>query len=140
MIIYPLYPKVKDVEISRRHVCLNEECKKDVYVEIELEQSVEVDEFDVDVILEVLKEEIGIDTSRILIGWDTDESGRVTRVMIYVDDESMAGSVSSKITSLFPHVKRAQIVVNGDYLSCASVTFVERMSTIVILLFYILQM
>ena len=74
---------------------LNEECKKDVCVEIKLDDTSEVDELDVDVILEVLKEEIGIDTSRILIGWDTDESGRIIRVKIYVDDEATANSISS---------------------------------------------
>ena len=61
------YPRAKEVEISRKHVCLNEACKKNVYVEIELD-SIEEGEPDVDEILEILKEEIGIDTSRILIG------------------------------------------------------------------------
>ena len=66
--LYPSYPRVKEVEISRHHVCLNEECKKEFYVEIEMEHSVEVDELDFDEILEILKEETGIDTSGILIG------------------------------------------------------------------------
>ena len=94
-----VYPRVKEVEITRKHVCLNEECKKDIYIEIELEDSIEVDELDVDVILEVLKEEIGIETSEILIGWDVDESERIIRVMIYVDDEATAGSIADGINN-----------------------------------------
>ena len=95
-----LNPKVKEVDISRKNVCLNEDCKKDIYVEIELEHSIEVDELDVDEILEILKEEIGIDTSGILIGWDIDESGQITRVTIYVDDEATAGSIADTINNI----------------------------------------
>ena len=100
-ILPPLYPKAKDVKITRKHVCLDEECKKDVYVDMELEHSIDLDEFDVDVIIEVLKEEIGIDTSGILIGWDSDpdESERIIRVIIYVDDEATASSIADSINN-----------------------------------------
>ena len=69
-------PRVKEVEITRKDECLNEECKADAHVEIELEHSIGVDELVVIDILEILKEEIGNGTSGILIRWDTDESGR----------------------------------------------------------------
>ena len=75
-----LEPRVKEVEITRKHMCLKEECKKDV-----------------DAILEMLKDEIGIDISGILIEWDTDESGKLVRVMVYVDDEAVAGSIADCI-------------------------------------------
>ena len=137
---YP-YPRVKEIDITRKHVCLDEECKKDIYVEIELEHSIEVDELDVDVILEILKEEIGIDTSGILIGWDIDESGRIIRVLIYVDDEATGDSISSRITDVWPRAKRAQVVANRHNLSCAPMIVVGRMSEIVLILFvFVLQM
>ena len=131
-----LLPRVTEVEISRKDICLKEECKKDIYVEIELAYSIEVDYLDVDVILEILKEEIGIDTSGILIGWDTDESGRIIRVIIYVDDEATANLISSRITDVWPIVRRARVVVvNADNLSRASMKFVGGMSEIVLILF-----
>ena len=88
---------MKEVEISRKHVCLKEECKKDIYVEIELDD-ISCTELDIDDILKTL-EEIGIDTSRILIGWDADESGRIARVKIYVDDEATAGSIADTLNN-----------------------------------------
>ena len=129
------YLRVKEVEISRRHVCLNEECKKDVYVEIELEDSIEEDELDVDEILAILKDKIGIDTTRIVIGWDLDESGKIIRVLIYVDDEAMADSISSQIKKFWPRAKRAQVVIKRDYLSCARMNHVGRMSGIILILY-----
>ena len=129
-----LYPKVKQVDISRKHVCLQEECKKDIYVEIELEHSIEEDELDVDEILAILKEDIGIDTSGILIGWDIDDSGRIIRVIIYVDDERTAELIRSRITDLWSKAKRAQVVVNGDYISCAPMYSLGRICETVLFL------
>ena len=37
-------PRAKEVEITRKYVCLNEECKKDAYVERELDESIEEDD------------------------------------------------------------------------------------------------
>ena len=128
------YPRAKEIEITRKHVCLKEECKKDIYVEIELDESIEEDELDVDAILEILKDEIGIDISGILIGWDIDKSGRINRVKIHVEDEATARLISSRITDLWPKAKRAE-VVGGDNLSCAPMSFVGWMSEIVVILF-----
>ena len=91
-------------------------------------------ELHVDEILALLKEVIGIDTSGILIGWDTDESGRIIRVIIYVDDEAVADTISSRITDVWPIAKRAQ-VVNEDSVSCASIILLGRMSEIVLISF-----
>ena len=92
-------------------------------------------ELHVDEILALLKEVIGIDTSGILIGWDTDESGRIVHVIIYVDDEVTANSIRSRITDVWPEAKRAEVVVNGDSLSCASMNCEGRMKEIVLILF-----
>ena len=54
-------------------------------------------------------------------------------MMIYVDDERTAESISSRITDLWLKAKRAK-VVNGDILSCASMDFVGRAIRIVLIL------
>jgi len=82
-----------------KHICLKEECKKDVYVELELREIIDDTEVDVGLILLVLEEDIGIETSDILIGWDSDESGEIIRVMIYVDDEATAYSIADTINN-----------------------------------------
>ena len=120
-----------------KNVCLNEECKKDTYVELELDDSVKEEELNADEILKILKEEIGLDTSGILIGWVIDESGKIIRVMIYVDDEATANTIRSQITDVWLEAKGARIFVNGDYLSCEPMNFVGELSHIVLFFFVV---
>jgi len=122
-----------DDTVSR--TCINNKCveesslKEDkVVVEITLDDGVKITDVDLNDILEFLKGKCGIDEKDVTIGWEGND-GYVIRIVVFVDDETTAVSITVAIDDLdkgegCPYgvickAKGVRILVNGQELSSA---------------------
>ena len=96
-------PRNKCDESEGRVLCMNGECVKEeaidkrVCVEIEMREMIKSSEVTEAIILSEL-EELGISTDGIIVGWETDGEGYIVRLMVYVDDATVAETIAGIAT------------------------------------------
>ena len=115
--------------ISR--MCVSDQCidtstdvpsEQHFYVEIEMDVGVNVSEMDSGEILEIISQQLGVDTSEVRVAWEVDEEGYVIRVVVFVNDEETAKVIASGIDDM----KKGDNCEGGVFCKSRRVTVVQN--------------
>ena len=88
-------------------LCVNDHCVSNetldtgkAYVVVELKSGVKADEIDISSILDFIRVECEINTTNVIIAYETNEEGYVLRIDIYVEDEETCNIIVSAINGI----------------------------------------
>jgi len=90
--------------VGANRMCIADKCVEDessapnrIVVDVELDEGIDMNEIDAKKLVEVISENSGVDSNEFSIGWETDENGKVIRVVVYVDDSGSANKIAESM-------------------------------------------